>query len=92
MQGIESKDTIGSEHEYIYIYIPFYNKMNMNISKESYHIQKDLESLMCTLAFELFIVSGPSELKTNDPWWSEVARVDFFSLSLRATCRKGHFM
>jgi hypothetical protein len=47
---------------------------------------------MCTLAFELFIVSGHSELKTNDPWWSKVARVDFINLSLHATCRHGHYI
>jgi hypothetical protein len=41
--------------------------MTMNVSKERYHIQKYLESLMSTLAFELLIVSGPSELKMNDP-------------------------
>jgi hypothetical protein len=66
--------------------------MNMNLSTESYHIQKYIESLMCTLAFKLFIVSGPLELKANNPWWSEVAHVDFFNLSLRATCRQGYFM
>jgi hypothetical protein len=71
------KHTIGHEHEF---------------SKEKYHIQKYLESLMSTLAFELFIVSGPSELKTNDPWWLEVARLDFFNLSLRATYCQGHYM
>jgi hypothetical protein len=65
--------------------------MNMNISKERYHIQKYLKSLMCTLAFELFIVSDPSELRANNPWWSEVAHVDFY-LSIRATCRQGYFM
>jgi hypothetical protein len=45
--------------------------MNMNISKERYHMQKYLESLMCTLAFELFIVNGPSELKAilDDRRW-----------------------
>jgi hypothetical protein len=57
--------------------IKSYYWMNMNISKEYYHHQKYLERLMCTLAFELFIVNGRSELKANNRWWSEVARVVF---------------
>jgi hypothetical protein len=36
------------------------------ISKEYYQLQKYLERLICTLAFELFIVSGLSELKANN--------------------------
>jgi hypothetical protein len=41
--------------------------MNINILKERYRLQKYLESLMCTLAFEVFMVSGPMELKANNP-------------------------
>jgi hypothetical protein len=40
-----------------------------------------LDSLICTLDFELFIMSGPLKFKANNHWWSEVARVDFFSIS-----------
>jgi hypothetical protein len=40
------------------------------ISKEYYQIQKCLERLICTLAFELLIVSGLSELKANNLQWS----------------------
>jgi hypothetical protein len=70
---------------------PYY-WMTMNISKEYYHHRKYIERLMCTLAFELFIVNGCSELKANNRWWSEVACVVFsqflpsFHTSSRLLC------
>jgi hypothetical protein len=44
--------------------------MNHRYIKEYYQIQKCLERLICTLAFELSIVSGLSELKGNNLQWS----------------------
>jgi hypothetical protein len=51
-QGIESNQS--------------YYCMDIKISKEYYHLQNYLERLMCTLDFELVIVSGPLELGTNN--------------------------
>jgi hypothetical protein len=50
--------------------------MNHRYIKEYYQFQKCLERLICTLAFELFIVSGLSELKANNLQWS-VASIVF---------------
>jgi hypothetical protein len=58
---IRTRHRIESTHYWIWI---------IDISKEYYQLQKYIERLICTLAFELFIVSGLSELKANNLQWS----------------------
>jgi hypothetical protein len=60
----------------------------VDISKEYYQLQKYLERLICTLVFELFIVSGLLELKatiSNDRWLASSFRNSF----IRATHHQG---
>jgi hypothetical protein len=63
--------------------------MNHRYTKGIYQLQNCLERLICTLAFELFIVIGLSELKANNLQWLVACIV--FSQFLRSCHTSSRF-